>query len=277
MADARSKIETALGCGMTLIDTADIYGYSGVVPASDGNSGFGAAEKLLGRVLSESPGLRGQITLATKGGVLPPVPYDSSATYLRGAAEDSLRRLGVEQVDLYQIHRPDLLAHPESVASVLDDLVISGKVRSVGVSNHTVAQTEALASFMQSPLATTQPEFSPLATDPIGDGTLDNAMRHGIIPLAWSPLAGGRLGTPDPADERATAVVEVVDRIASEQGVARAAVVLAWVMRHPAGCVPIIGSQRPERIRECARAVEVVLSRDEWYEILVAGRGEPMP
>ncbi len=275
--EARTKVETALECGMTLIDTADIYGYAGGAPAADGSSGFGAAEELLGRVFAESPGLREQVTLATKGGIFPPVPYDSSATYLRGAAEDSLRRLGTDRMELYQIHRPDLLAHPESVASVLDDLVASGKVGAVGVSNHTVAQTEALASFLEAPLATTQPEFSPLAAEPLADGTFDHAMTHGIVPLAWSPLAGGRLGSPAPGDERANAVVEVVDRIAAEQGVGRTAVVLAWVMRHPAGCVPIVGSQQPGRIRECARAVEVVLSRDEWYEILVAGRGEPMP
>ena len=274
MAEARTKLETALECGMKLIDTADIYGYGG---GGDSGSGFGDAEELLGRVLAEAPGLRDRMTLATKGGILPPVPYDSSATYLRGAAEDSMRRLGVEHIDLYQIHRPDLLAHPESVASVLDELVSSGKVGAVGVSNHSVSQTAALMAFMDTPLATTQPEFSPLAGGPLADGLLDHAMAHRIVPLAWSPLAGGRLGSPDPADERAVAVTEVCDRIAEEQSVGRTAVVLAWVMRHPAGCVPIVGSQQPERIRDCARAVEVVLTRDEWYEILVAARGEPMP
>ncbi len=278
VATAREKIETAIECGMNLIDTADIYGFDGSAPALDPASGFGAAEELLGRVLAETPGLRDRMVLATKGGIVPPAPYDSSATYLRAACEASLRRLRCETLDLYQIHRPDLLAHPEDVAGVLDELVTSGKVGAVGVSNHTVGQTRALQTWLRAPLASSQPEFSPLALDPITDGTLDLCMETGMVPLAWSPLGGGRLGGElDPTDPRAVEVAQVCDRIAAEQGVTRSAVVLAWAMRHPAGVVPIIGTQQVERIHECARAVEVELTRDEWYEILVAARGEAMP
>ncbi len=278
VATAREKIQTALECGMTLIDTADIYGFDGSAPASDPASGFGAAEELLGRVLAETPGLRDQLVLATKGGIVPPTPYDSSVPYLRAACEASLRRLRCETIDLYQIHRPDLLAHPEEVAGVLDELVTSGKVRAVGVSNHTVGQTRALQAWLWTALASSQPEFSPLALDPITDGTLDLCMETGMVPLAWSPLARGLLGGEvDPSDLRAVDVARVCDRIAAEQGVARSAVLLAWAMRHPAGVVPIVGTQQVGRIRECARAVDVELTRDEWYEILVAARGEAMP
>ncbi len=274
VATAREKIETALDVGMTLIDTADIYGYDGSTPAPGG--GFGDAEELLGRVLAETPGLRDRMVLATKGGITPPVPYDSSERYLREACEASLRRLQVEVIDLYQIHRPDLLTHPAEVAGALDGLVASGKVRAIGVSNHTVAQTRALQAHLETPLVSTQPEFSPMALDPLTDGTLDHAMETGIVALAWSPLAGGRLGG-EPSDDRARAVAEICDRLAGEFGVARSAILLAWAMRHPAGVVPIIGTQRPDRIRECARAARVELTADQWYEILVAGRGEPMP
>ena len=274
VATAREKIETALDVGMTLIDTADIYGYDGSAPAPGG--GFGDAEELLGRVLADTPGLRDRMVLATKGGITPPVPYDSSERYLREACEASLRRLQVEVIDLYQIHRPDLLTHPAEVAGALDGLVASGKVRAIGVSNHTVAQTRALQAHLETPLVSTQPEFSPMALDPLTDGTLDHAMETGIVPLAWSPLAGGRLGG-EPSDDRARAVAEICDRLAGEFGVARSAILLAWAMRHPAGVVPIIGTQRPDRIRECARAAHVELTADQWYEILVAGRGEPMP
>ena len=274
VATAREKIETALDVGMTLVDTADIYGYDGSAPAPGG--GFGEAEELLGRVLADTPGLRDQMVLATKGGITPPVPYDSSPAYLRSACEASLRRLGVDTIDLYQIHRPDLLAHPADVAGVLDGLVASGKVRAIGVSNFTVTQTRALQAHLETPLASTQPEFSPLALDPIVDGTFDLATETGLVPLAWSPLAGGRLGT-DTSDPRALAVAAVCDRLAGEFGITRAAILLAWAMRHPAGVVPIVGTQRPERIRECARATEVELTPSQWYEILVAGRGEPMP
>ena len=276
VAAAREKIETALECGMTLIDTADIYGYDGSEPAPGG--GFGATEELLGRVLAATPGSRERMVLATKGGITPPVPYDSSANYLRAACEASLRRLRCETLDLYQIHRPDLLAHPEDVAQVLDELVTSGKVRAVGVSNHTVAQTRALQTWLWTTLASSQPEFSPLALDPLTDGTLDLCMEAGMVPLAWSPLGGGRLGGDvDPTDVRAVDVARVCDRIAADQGVTRSAILLAWVMRHPAGIVPIIGTQRIDRIRECARATDVELTADQWYEILVAGRSEPMP
>ena len=276
VAAAREKIETALECGMTLIDTADIYGYDGSEPAPGG--GFGATEELLGRVLAATPGLRERMVLATKGGITPPVPYDSSANYLRAACEASLRRLRCETLDLYQIHRPDLLAHPEDVAQVLDELVTSGKVRAVGVSNHTVAQTRALQTWLWTTLASSQPEFSPLALDPLTDGTLDLCMEAGMVPLAWSPLGGGRLGGDvDPTDVRAVDVARVCDRVAADQGVTRSAILLAWVMRHPAGIVPIIGTQRIDRIRECARATDVELTADQWYEILVAGRGESMP
>jgi len=276
VATARTKIETALEVGMTLIDTADIYGYDGSAPAPGG--GFGEAEDLLGRVLADTPGLRDQIVLATKGGITPPVPYDSSPAYLRDACEASLRRLQTDVIDLYQIHRPDLLAHPADVAGALDHLVASGKVRAVGVSNSTVAQTRALQAHLDTQLATTQPEFSPLALDPITDGSFDLAMETGLVPLAWSPLAGGRLaGDIDPLDERAAAVAQVCDRLADEHDLSRTAILLAWAMRHPAGVVPIVGTQQPARIRDSARATEVDLSPTQWYEILVAGRGEPMP
>jgi predicted oxidoreductase len=276
VATARTKIETALEVGMTLIDTADIYGYDGSAPAPGG--GFGEAEDLLGRVLADTPGLRDQIVLATKGGITPPVPYDSSPAYLRDACEASLRRLQTDVIDLYQIHRPDLLAHPADVAVALDQLVASGKVRAVGVSNCTVAQTRALQAHLDTQLATTQPEFSPLALDPITDGSFDLAMETGLVPLAWSPLAGGRLaGDIDPLDDRAAAVAQVCDRLADEHDVSRTALLLAWAMRHPAGVVPIVGTQQPDRIRGIARATEVEMTPSQWYEILVAGRGEPMP
>ena len=114
-AEARGKIEAALDTGWNLIDTADIYGF-------DGQEGFGRAESLLGEVLTEAPALRQQMVLATKGGIRPGVPYDSSPEYLRSACEASLRRLGVDVIDLYQIHRPDTLTHPEELASALMEL-----------------------------------------------------------------------------------------------------------------------------------------------------------
>jgi len=275
--EATEKIEAALDAGITLIDTADIYGYRGGELDESGHDGFGEAESLLGQVLATSPGLRDRMVLATKGGIRPPLPYDQSARYLRSACEASLRRLGVEHIDLYQIHRPDLLAPVEEVAGVLDELVAAGKVRYLGVSNFTVGQHRALAAHLRAPIATTQPEWHPLHQGPLEDGTLDLCQELGVTPLVWSPLAGGGLVAERPEDPAAARVAEVADRIAAEQQVDRAAVLLAWVAHHPSGAIPIVGSQRTERIVRAADATKVRLTRTEWYEILVAGRGRRMP
>lgn len=265
VAEAHQKIETALDCGMTLIDTADIYGVD--------TAGFGAAEDLLGRVLAAHPSLRERMVVATKGGIVPPVPYDSSADHLRAACEASMRRLGVEVIDLYQVHRPDLLAHPADVARVLIDLRESGKVREIGVSNHSPSQVAALQAHLGDvPLATVQPELSLLHIDPIDDGVLDGAMAGGLTPLAWSPLGQGRLATGDAAP----ALLSAIDAVAERESVSRSTVALAWVMAHPSRPVPIIGTQRPERIREAAGALDVALSRADWYS-LIAAAGRPLP
>ena len=211
------------------------------------------AEVLLGRLFAADPGLRRAMVLASKGGIIPGVPYDSSADYLTAACEASLRRLGTDHLDLFQVHRPDVLTHPAEVARALEGLVASGKVRSVGVSNYTPSQTAALVAHLSIPLASLQPEFSPLAIEPLTDGTLDLAMQHGIGVLAWSPLAGGRLGAPGD-DERAQHVCAELDVQAIRCGVSRSAAAYAWLMAHPAGVIPIVGSQQVHRIREAADA-----------------------
>jgi aryl-alcohol dehydrogenase-like predicted oxidoreductase len=269
VAAARVRVEAALEAGCTLFDTADIYGFG-----TEG--GFGAAESLLGRVLAEAPALRGRMVLATKAGIEPGVPYNSSAEYLVGACEASLRRLGVEQVDLLQVHRPDLLAHPEQVARAFDTLYRAGKIRAAGVSNYSVAQTRALLGYLAMPLASLQPEFSALALEPLSDGILDLALERGIAVLAWSPLAQGRLAGAG-ADERSRRVIAALDAIATRAGVSRPAVAYAWVMAHPTRPVPLVGAQSPSHIREAAAACRVVLGRADWYRVLEASRGERMP
>jgi predicted oxidoreductase len=154
--------------------------------------------------------------------------------------------------------------------------VASGKVRAVGVSNYTPAQTAALVAHLSLPLASVQPEFSPLAIEPLVDGTLDLAMHHGISVLAWSPLAGGRLGAPGD-DARAQRVCAELDAQAARSGVSRTAAAYAWIMAHPAGVVPIVGSQQVGRLHEAAVAYEVTWSRADWYRVLVAARGAPLP
>lgn len=264
----RRLVEAAFEAGVTLFDTADIYGFNGT-------SGFGDAEALLGRIFAEVPVLRAHMVLATKGGITPPVPYDSSADYLEQALHASLRRLGTDHVDLYQIHRPDILAHPQEVARTLENMVQSGKVRSIGVSNYTLAQHQALARFLTVPLASTQPEFSALHLEPIENGLLDHAMATDLAVLAWSPLGGGRIG--DPTDERSRAVAAALDMVAAEAGVSRTAAAYAWIMAHPARAIPIVGTQNAARIGEIGDAFKVRFTRRQWYDVLVAARGEKLP
>jgi predicted oxidoreductase len=266
-------VEAALEAGCTLFDTADVYGYSR-------GSGFGTAETLLGAVLREAPQLRARMVLATKAGITPPVPYDSSAEHLLEACDASLRRLGVDTIDLYQIHRPDLLAHPAEVAQALERLRRAGKIREAGVSNYGAAQLDALAAHLPFALASVQNEFSPLAIEPLADGTLDAAMRRGTAVIAWSPLAQGRLATPPGAlaeDARTDRVIAALDAIARRDGTPRTAVAYAWIMAHPSRPIPLIGSQDPARIREARSAYAVHLTREDWYRILVAARGARLP
>jgi predicted oxidoreductase len=273
---ARTKIETALEVGITLFDTADIYGID------DGHP-VGAAESLLGQVLIAAPGLRERMVIATKSGIVPGVPYDSSAAHLREACDASLRRLRIDRIDLYQIHRPDLLAHPEETAGTLDALRREGKIGEVGVSNFTAAQFESLQAYLPFPIATHQPELSAWCVEPLWDGVLDQCLRERVTPLAWSPLGGGRVAdeseSPISDEERARRdrLHACLDSIAGQRGVSRSAIALAFLLAHPAGIVPIVGTQRPDRIRDSFAAFGVTLGRNEWYTILQASLGERLP
>jgi predicted oxidoreductase len=269
--EATALVHSVLNAGITLFDTADIYGFNGT-------DGFGDAEALLGRVFASEPGLRDRMVLATKGGIMPPLPYDSSFDYLTGALDASLARLGVEAVDLYQIHRPDVLTHPAELVRFAEAAYAAGKIRAFGISNFHPAQTRALLRLMEGaslPLSTTQPEISPLAIEAIEDRDLAIAMEHELTPLAWSPLAGGRIA--DPVSGRDQAVAAALDVVAKDAGVSRSAAAYSWLMAHPAGIIPIVGTQKAERVAEAMDAYAVRWSRQSWYSVLVAARGVPLP
>ena len=267
-AEAARLVHTALDAGITLLDTADIYGF-------DGTGGFGDAEALLGEVLAAEPALRARMVLSSKGGIRPPLPYDQSSAYLAEAIDASLRRLQTDHVELWHIHRPDILAHPQEVARALDDAVAAGKIAALGVSNFTLHQTAALQQFLRHKLVATQPEISPLHIACFENGELDQAMTLDLVPMAWSPLGGGLLA--DPKSERDRKVAAALDAVAQAQGVSRAVAAYSWLMAHPAGIVPIIGSQQAERIAEGASALTIKWTRTDWYAVLVAARGVPLP
>jgi predicted oxidoreductase len=252
--------------GIDHLDTADCYG---------GASGFGGAEKMLGAVRAKAPSLFAGTSVATKAGVEFGTPYNSSAAYLKSACEASLKRLGMERIDLFYIHRPDLLAHPAEVAGALDGLVRDGKIASVGVSNHTVAQVEALTRYLKAPLVAHQIEFSAGYVAPLFDGSLDQAMAKDIAVAAWSPLTRGGLADNGPAE--LAPVRAALAKLAAKHGVSPTTIAIAFLVSHPAAVTPILGTTNLDRARECIAALKVTLSRRDWYDVVEAARGERMP
>jgi predicted oxidoreductase len=261
-------LSQAIELGITFIDNADVYGLDW------GGSHFGACEEALGHVFAASPGLRNKIILATKAGIIPGIPYNSSADYLVAACEASLQRLGVDHVDLFQIHRPDVFTHPEEVASGLTQLKQRGLIRAGGVSNYTPSQIHALHKYLGTDLITVQPEFSVAHLDPLRDGTLDLCQQERLTPLAWSPLAGGRIATGE--NVRPDLIV-TLDRLAATYNVSREAIAIAFVLAHPSQPIALVGTQQPQRLIDCATAVSIPLTRQDVYDIIQASDGSPLP
>lgn len=270
LAETTAKIETALDCGMNILDTAPVY--------SAGSEGFGSGEAKLGEVFLSRPDLRAESILVTKAGIHPPVPYDSSRVNLIESCEASLRRLCTDRIDVFLIHRPDLLASFEEVAEALTQLRKQGKIREAGVSNFTHTQFRALQAKLDFPLVVSQPEFSALHPDPLFDGVLDLAQEFGLMTMAWSPLGGGRLiEGASPKDSCEARVFGALDHIGEINEVSRDVAALAWVLAHPANMVGIIGTQNLGRIRMAAKATTLKITRRDWYAVLEACRGERMP
>jgi predicted oxidoreductase len=277
-ATGRRGIIAAYEAGYTLFDNAEIYCR-------------GVCEQILGRVLREVSGMRQRALVATKCGIraagdpLPDSPhrYDFSGEYIVSACEQSLKRLGLETIDLYMLHRPDLLADPHEIAGAFAQLQDAGKVRFFGVSNFRPTLVTALQAACPMPIIVNQVEISLAKLDCFTDGTLDQCLTEQITPLAWSPLGGGLLGDgakrilPSLQGFQPAGVVKVLDEIAQARNLSRTAVALAWLLKHPSRMIPILGSTDPQRIRDAARATEIELTRDEWYRLLIAARGAPLP
>jgi predicted oxidoreductase len=277
-AAGRQAIYAAYDAGFTFFDNADIY------------TG-GACERIMGQALRERPVMRERMVLLTKGGIRrpgepnpgSPPRYDSSREHLIAACEASLQRLQVETVDVYMIHREDFLGDPEEIAAAFDTLHQAGKARCFGVSNFRPTFITALLKISRQPIVSHQLEISLARLAPFTDGSLDQCLAERLTPLAWSPLAGGLMGAgatkllPAQRAYKLETLLPVLDDIASAHGVSRTVIALAWLMKHPSGIVPIVGSANPERIRETAKAADIQLDREEWYRLLVAARGEPLP
>jgi predicted oxidoreductase len=276
-AAGRQAVVTDYETGYTTFDHADIYGQ-------------GETEKIFGEVLREVPGMRERILIVTKAGVRraddpPGSPYhfNLSGEHILRSCEGSLKRLGVETIDLFLLHRADWLVNPAEVAGAFTKLKQSGKARFFGVSNFRPTHVSAIQSACPMPLVAHQVEISLGRLAALDDGTLDQCLAAEMTPMAWSPLGGGQFA--DGAKRllkyqegyRTDGVLPLLDEYAKQHGVTRSAVALAWLLKHPSGIMPIVGSTNPQRIREAARAAEISLSREEWYRLFTAARGEPLP
>lgn len=296
IAAAHAAIEAALETGIRRFDHADIYAH-------------GKAEAVFGRVLAERPELRENIALQSKCGIRLPAPglagqYDSSREAILARTEESLRRLHTEYLDTLLIHRPDPLATVEEIAEAFNKLRVAGKVRRLGVSNMSGEQMGRLQSALDEPLAANQLEMSlyrrdwlesgVLVNHPDGagisfpHGTLEYCAANGVQLQAWGSLAQGRYssrageaGSAGAGDGQAAtaAAAALVSELAREKGCTPEAVVLGWLLRHPAAIRPVVGTSNPDRIRACAEAESVgaAMTREEWYALWVAARGRPLP
>jgi len=268
--DILRLIESLLELGITTVDHADIYGAY-------------ACEAAFGAALALDPGLRARLEIVTKcdiAAVCPARPanrvkhYDTSADYIIASAEASLCNLGVEQIDVLLIHRPDPLMDADAVAQAFTRLRADGKVRHFGVSNFTPFQFDLLQSRLDAPLVTNQVECSVLAGDAISGGTLDQMQRLRRVPMLWSPL--GRLFTDE--DDQVRRVRAALAAVARRMGFDDlATVATAWLFRLPSTPVVIAGSMRPQHLASMAAATELVLDRQDWFQIYEALHGEAVP
>lgn len=277
VAGSRAVI-AAFEAGYALFDLADIYCH-------------GEAERIFGKALKSVSGMRERVLIVSKCGIRKsgdpdpdsPYRYDFSGGHIIWSCEQSLKRLGVEKIDLYLLHRSDYLCDAEEVAQAFSRLKQAGKVAEFGVSNFSPLQLSALQKACPMRLVANQVEISLMKLDCLHDGTLAQCSMEQITPMAWSPLGGGRLGASDPIDlrdadhARRLHIREVLDSIARPRETSRAVVALAWLLRHPAKILPIVGTTDLDRIRELTKATDVHLTREEWYRLLEAALGHRLP
>lgn len=275
---AERVVHTALESGVSFFDHADIYG-------------GGESETIFGEVLRCNPGLRDQIVIQDKCGICKGY-YDLSEKHILESVDGCLKRLGIEKLDVLLLHRPDALMEPEEIASAFDKLSSAGKVTYFGVSNMNPAQMELLSKSMSGRIAVDQLQFG-LAHSGLVDegmsvntaadqavvrtgGALDYCRLHDILVQAWSPLQHGMFEGPFLTSEKYAALNAQVKTLAQEYGVSDTAIALAWLLRHPAGIQPVLGSMNVKRIEDSCRAMDVTLTRPQWYK-LYALAGNPIP
>lgn len=265
------KIDACLDLGITTFDHADIYGLY-------------TCERIFGAALKDAPRLRDQMEIVTKCGINHPCEnrpgvrvkhYDATADYIARCVDRSLRELNTDRIDLLLIHRPDWLTDAAETAEGIRAVMKAGKVLSVGVSNYSTHQYALLAKYLRDAPVTNQVEVSLQHMDAIYDGTLDQCQLHDSHPMAWSPLAGGRIMTA-PDDDSVRLRTKLAE-IALQHGVTAETVALAWIASLPSKPQIVIGTNQPARIRQAAAFDSVNLDRQQWYDLWEAAKGRPVP
>ena len=266
-AHVQAKIEACLAQGITTLDQADIYG------------GY-AAEEVLGTALKAAPALKEQIEVVTKCDIVAPMGryadagvkyYDTSRAHILASVDHSLRLMDIDKIDTLLIHRPDPMMNHHETGAALDEVVASGKVRSVGVSNFRLHDWTLLQSAMKTPLVTNQIELSLTAQQGFTNGDVAYLQERNVPIMAWSPLGGGTMMTGTGAVQGA------LSKVAAENGVDNSAVAVAWLLAHPAKVLPVMGTNNINRIKALSDALKVTMDRETWFELYTAARGAEVP
>lgn len=270
--DLLDRIHTCLDLGITTFDHADIYGSY-------------QCEELFGEALAREGALRDKMQIVTKCGIKLVSEnrpehsinhYDTTKKHIIASAERSLKNLHTDHIDVLLIHRPDPLMDADAIAEAFTRLRSSGKVRYFGVSNFNNRQFKLLASRLDFDLVTNQLELSPVNIGALHDGTLDFCQQHRINPMIWSPYAGGRLFKDD--TRQVQRLQKMMKKIGEEVGGAGIdQIALAWILKHPSGTIPIIGTGKTERIKKAVKALDIELSREQWFNVWRASTGTEVP
>ena len=263
-------LNNAIELGINYFDHADIYGR-------------GKCEEVFGAALKRNPTLRDKMYIQTKCSIVPGSMYDFSKEHIISAVDGSLKRLGVDYVDVLLLHRPDLLMEPAEVAEVFDELEAKGKVKAFGVSNHSPLQIELLQREMKQKLSINQMQLSITNANMLASGAnvnlpcedgvnYDGYLRDycrlkGITIQPWSPLQYGFIAGSFVDNRKYKSLNKVIDELAEKYGLTSTGMAIAWLMRLPDKMQPIVGSTNPDRIKAVAEAANVTISREDWYRI----------
>ena len=277
-ADAEKFIHTALELGLNFFDNADIYG-------------AGACEEIFSDAVHMNDDIRDKIIIQSKCGIRKGM-YDFSKKHILEAVDGSLKRLKTDYLDVLLLHRPDALMEPEEVAEAFDILQSSGKVRHFGVSNEKPMQIELLQNSLRQPIVANQLQLSITNANMISNGinvnmendsavdrdgsVLDYCRLKGITIQTWSPFQYGFFQGVFLGNGKFPALNEKIGELAKKYGVSDTTIALAWILRHPARMQVVIGTMNIGRLKDCRKAADLSLTREEWYEIYRAA-GNKIP